>query len=498
MASMPDLATSFATDTCGGELLPLSPFDSLKYHFGMLLGVDDFETEQAYHRAKMRLHNAWLHRQGVVWGFGVAVDNVHGEIRVKPGLALDAAGHELHLDADYCINVGEWFDKHEKDPGFNIVRGGFDAHVVICFKACLNHQVPTLLEPCDNGGTGTTYSRVHETLEIRLLPDRAPEAAYPYHRLRLLFGIDGPQTLEQAKLDELKAREDSPEAKALLNAVKSDQDVLDEIKRIEALPAAEQSAAWLKAFHRFAALDEIDLQPATSEDGARQLLFPGQENDCLLLADITGFQLTKKDDKWILTGGIVDTSDRPSHVATTTIQDLLCGRLGAAADAQADDTGPRIDPTSVNLETPKAIIFTTDKELADASVKPAAFSVTWFDPAQGWQTSNVANASYGGGETKTVSLELDSAVSGRVRLIVSGSGRTPLLGADLVPLAGAVGGPPANRHSGQDFVYMKDFVAASERSKDEKPDDNSDNAGTESPATTSPERPRPKRKTSRK
>ena len=72
------------TDDGRSELLPLSPFNALRYHFGMLLGVDDFETEQAYHRAKMRIHNAWLHRAGVVWGFDVRLDVPHGEIRVLP------------------------------------------------------------------------------------------------------------------------------------------------------------------------------------------------------------------------------------------------------------------------------------------------------------------------------------------------------------------------------------------------------------------------------
>lgn len=466
MASMPEMGSGFVTDPCGGELLPLSPFDSLKYHFGMLLGVDDFETEQAYHRAKMRLHNAWLHRQGVVWGFGVEVDRDHGEIRVKPGLALDAAGHELHLDTDYCINVGEWFDKHEKDPGFDLVRDGFDVHVVICFKACLNRQVPALLEPCNTGSTGTAYSRVHETVDIRLLPKRAPLPTYPYHRLRVLFGIEEAKPLDQATFDQLIAQETaktiSPEDQQTLNDARVDRHVLKKIDEIGTLPSDQQASALLKTFHELAALDEIDLQPATSEDGARRLLFPGAEDECLVLADITELQLTKQDDKWVLSGGKVDVSVRPSHVATTTIQDLLCGRIGAIAGGPAADTGPRIDPASVVFSNSKAIIFTANKELHAESVKLSAFSVTWFDPARGWQTSNVTAASYGGGETKTIALDLDSDVSGRVRLIASGTGPTPILGADLVPLAGAVGGPPASPHHGQDFVHMKDFVAPPE------------------------------------
>lgn len=465
MASTPDLGTSPAADTCGGELLPLSPYDSLKYHFGMLLGVDDFETEQAYHRAKMRLHNAWLHRQGVVWGFGVTVDNDRGEIRVKPGLALDAAGHELHLEADYCINVGEWLDENKKkDPDFNVDPASFSTHVVICFKACLNHQVPVMLEPCDTGGTGTAYSRVHETLDIRLLPNRAPDPVYPYHRLRLMFGLDKDNSLEQARFDELVALEAAKsitrDDQALLNTARTDREVLKRVKEIQELDFDQQAAEWLKAFHRFAALDEIDLRPATSEDGARQLLFPGDENDCLLLADVNELELTKTDTKWTLSGGKVELSVRPAHVATTTIQDLLCGHIGEILGSQTDARGPRIDPATVIFLTSTAIIFTSDKALAPASIQPIAFSVTWFEPAQGWSASTVTDAQYGGDETKTVKLELDSAVSGRVRLMVSGTGPAPLLGADLVPLAGAVGGPPASPHSGRDFVYMKDFVAA--------------------------------------
>src|SRR5437762_10569591 len=103
---------AISTDTRAPGLtafLPLNPFTALSYHFGMLLGVDDFETEQGYHRGKHALHNAWLHRDGVVWGLGVESDPVSGEIRVGPGLALDAAGNELHLDLPACLDVGRWW-----------------------------------------------------------------------------------------------------------------------------------------------------------------------------------------------------------------------------------------------------------------------------------------------------------------------------------------------------------------------------------------------------
>src|SRR6185295_18149078 len=173
---------------------------------------------------------------------------------------------------------------------------------------------------------------------------------------------------------------------ALLKAVRRDREVLDEVTRIEGLTVAQQPSERLKAFHRFAALDEIDLQPAKTVDGAETLLFPGQEDDPVVLADVTELTLTRKDGAWVLSGGIVDTSVRPAHVATTTIQDLLCGRFGAASGAGgagAADTGPRVDPSSVNILTSTAIQFRVYKDLLDVSVNPEAFSVSSFTAASG-------------------------------------------------------------------------------------------------------------------
>ena len=78
MAKQSDIAAWMNHEERPTEVFTLNPFYALRYHFGMLLGVDDFETEQVYHRGKMRLHSAWLHRQGVVWGFNVYFNERNG------------------------------------------------------------------------------------------------------------------------------------------------------------------------------------------------------------------------------------------------------------------------------------------------------------------------------------------------------------------------------------------------------------------------------------
>jgi hypothetical protein len=441
MANTPDLASCFAPADGERQLLPISPFYAMHYHFGMLLGVDDFDTEQAYHRGKIRLHNAWLHREGVVWGLKVSLDSTKGEVRVARGLALDGAGQELHLEGDACVNLGAWFDKHRDDADLEVsqTRGkfSFGAHVVIAHKACLMRQVPALLEPCDGSGADTAYSRVFETVEILLKPGKAPDPPPPpYHRLRLLFGLDAARTLPDASVD--------PDDQALLEAR----------NQVLAMPVAEQPAEWLALFRRCAAEDEMDLAPAVSQPEGETTLFPALDEEPLVLADITGITLAKNGEQWVVSAGEVHNERRPVHVATRTIQELLCGALQGSPSLAPDAGGPRVDGGSVVFDGDE-VRFAVDGDLQAASVTPGAFAISAFAATSGWQAATISSASYDAG-SKTVTLNLSAAVSGdALRLIARGTGEQPLLGTNLVPLAGATIDPPATAHDGKDFVFMQ-------------------------------------------
>lgn len=473
----------------GHGLLPASPFYALRYHFGMLLGVDDFETEQAYHRGKLRLHNAWLHGPGVVWGYAVTVPDVEGqpdtktgEIRVEPGLALDPVGRELHLDLAACVDVGAWFEEHRED-GLEVedtedgVR--FTAHVVIRFRSCLTRAVPALSEPCEGAQADTAYSRVFETVEILLRPGGAPPRPESYRRLRVLFNLVRPDDL----------------------VLPDDQEAIDERDAVLGLAAAEQPRAYLEAFRRLAPLDQIELQPHGEDDGAGGL-FPAAADAPVVLAEIRDIELARQDEGWRLVGtGAVDTSVRPAHVATATIQELLCGPLfapgegpgpeppppdeeededeeeeepsgggggaeepvggGAFVDVASapvgaagtgDGGGPRIDPASVSVEG-ESIRLRVEGRLSAASVQPRAFEISAYDRRDGWHRLEVRSATVE--RRGLITLALRTRPGGNlVRIIARGTGDAPLLDTDLVPLAGAVGGPDGTRHQGHDFVFM--------------------------------------------
>ena len=416
-------------------LLPVGPFTALQYHFGMLLGVDDLETAQAYPRGKIRLHNAWLHREGVVWGLPVSF-NTRGELVVDRGLALDAAGHELHLDHQACLDIGQWFAKHKDDADFTFTddAGGkrFTVHVVAKFKACLTRPVPAIVEPCAGVENDTAYSRVFETIELLLRPGVSTPKNRGYHRLRVLFQV---------------------EADSAAYA-----DVKTERLAIQALPVDQQPAAYLNALRKFAALDEIDLAPQAATATEPASIFPEDPTE-VVLADIADIRVqpTPAGD-WALVAPAPApvVTIRPSQIATATIQELLCGPLIVGALAGGGGGGPApVSPTGPTITgavlSPKSIRLTVSREIAKATLDPEAFSVTDFDDTDGWSDVDIkAVVTQADG---TIRIDLKEAPAGDfVRLIVRGTGPTPLLAANNhIPL-GAPG--PGGADDGIDFVKM--------------------------------------------
>lgn len=442
MGSISDPASCISSSNGnGGGLSPVNPFFALRYQYGMLLGVDDFETEQAYHRGKTRLHNAWLHREGVVWGLDVQLDTARNEIKVTPGLALDAAGRELHLDATACVDITQWYALHKNDPGFTstTTAGGeieFDVRVVIGFQACLTRQVPAMLDPCQSSGpNGVAYSRVSETVKLSLVPlAPAVAAKKPYWRLRLLFWIDP-----------IPAGAGTPTA--------GEQEVLDARNSILTLPIGKQPAAYLAAFRKFAARDEIELQPAQGPAGTGLLLFPAGDDTVVTLAELRGITLTDTGGTLALSAGTVDVAVRPTLVATGIIEELLCGPVLLGGQPAPASVGPLVTPASVSASAGSNIVkFTTDSALQPSSVAAAAFSVTFLDGAGASPWQDLGPAATWDAPSKTVTLTLTAApAAGLLRLIAKGTGPSPLVGANSIALGGT-----SSSADGQDFVWMKE------------------------------------------
>jgi hypothetical protein len=447
----PDLPTVDAGPAQDDALLPVSPFLSTRYHFGMLLGVDDFDVAAAHPRGKLRLHDAWLHGAGVVWGFGVvaakasATGALNGEVEVLPGLALDRVGHELHLDQPACVDVGAWYAEQKQAlddatlGGAAVLAddGGVTAQlrVELRFRACLTRQVPALREPCDGGpgggggGGDTAYSRTFETVELKLVPglsapveDRDPPRS---PRLRLLFGVLGPRDpahVEPWEQEVLDARE----------AIASQEDLL-------------------RAIRRFAAQDGIAAAPGTAASG-RRLLFPGGEDAPVVLADLRDVKLALEGGRHRMTAVEIHPEVRPSLVATSTIQELLQRAAQVAGGPTAEASR---DPDDAKVFRLRSLAL----PFHPATLGIESISITALRD-DGWVDLDLASveldAGDGGGRTALVTLAEAPPEGVLLRLVARGTGPTPVLwvaedGA-RVPFRGDRGRGGAR--DGSDFVEM--------------------------------------------
>lgn len=321
MSSAPDLTT--LSDTLPRDLLAVEPFTTLRFHFGMLLGVDDFEGLAANPRGKLRLHNAWLHKRGVVWGYGVSV-NDQREVEVRPGLAMDGRGRELYQDRLMCLDVGAWYQRRGGPVRDETVEAGgahrFSAYVTASYSNCLTRPVPAVVEPCDGQGIDTAYSRVSETVVLSLEPGRAPEpstalTAYPHVAVLLSLAAPAGDAEQLASQTEIATRRDALRA------------------------ASAPSADWLGLLREAAGRDRTGLSPARALPGssldAESPHFPELEPAAVVLAEIENLRVrneaTDAEPHWIAIDRQPDlriSYGRTSTLLPTAALQELLGLIG--------------------------------------------------------------------------------------------------------------------------------------------------------------------------
>lgn len=170
--------------------VPGDPFARLRYHYGMLLGAEDFSVEQREKVLRRRLHDALLHGAGTVWGLRVElgdidIDGHRTRLIVRPGLAVDALGREIYVDQDQCLDIAglrrhaAWSELKAPDGTTNgTVRR---VYIVLRYQACQAEPVPAITPPCAEPGDAVAYSRVLDRARIELAP-AAPEDPHALQR----------------------------------------------------------------------------------------------------------------------------------------------------------------------------------------------------------------------------------------------------------------------------------------------------------------------------
>jgi hypothetical protein len=427
------LATSLAAD----------PFTSLAVHYGMLLGVSDFDVIAANPRGKLRLHQAWQHGKGVVWGYGVSVPPDSSELRVEAGLAVDGLGREVAVGAPFCIDVDQWLDEQvEAGTAHPVIREGrriCNAQVVLRFRACLSRPVPALGGACQGGVSGdVAYSRVLETGELELRPYDNDDDGHP----------DPP--------DDTRGQEF-----ALLRKLVRDGVIPND------LPPG--SRGWLAAFRAVAARVSSTLRPPGFEPGQpdRTRLFPEDEPGELLLADLPGLEVVSTPDGPRVNAPVIDLSVRRTHLPTWVIEELLAELLAGHARPRppADAGGPRV--TRVDLSgrhvtvelTGDLVVGTVEDALELRGFDASDQHPAWSDPLPVAGLTVTGERPGPPPAPARFELDLPGVPTAEIsyRLVLRGTGPTPAVGlvdGRPVPLAGRVRDPAGTRGEGHDVIEI--------------------------------------------
>ncbi|MDJ0355284.1 hypothetical protein [Paenarthrobacter sp. PH39-S1] len=420
-------------DSCAGAELAANPFVALRVAYGMLLGEDDFHALMANPRGKLMLHQAWLHGTGVVQGLDVRRDGTRN-LKILPGLAVDGAGRELYQGCTATLDVRLLLDraglKDPEDCSTEII----DAYLVASFDACPSSAVPVLADPCDVTRKHDEFSRINEQVTYSLRTKPGPAAADGYHRVRVLLGLDPVKHDDDAGREALAAR-----------------------KRAAAVPPEERAGALLREFRRLAAQDEIELEPARKAGDSYPTLFPAEVDEAGVVLAAVVVNIRDTGGTADITVDVPDTSVRNVLLPSNAIQELVCGLAPAliGGTAAVDGGGPRVTGDAELRDNEQGqgrrLSFAVTADVLPASLRRAIVITSLSE--RGWVEEDIDSVRYEPKERRVIVELADRPINDLVRLIVRGTGPTPVYGDDpRVPLAGRAGDPPGTAENGHDAV----------------------------------------------
>lgn len=97
-------------------LNPPQPPTRVNYATGRMLGVEDFQSEQDYHRGRLARTLLQLYGTGTVSGLLVQTDGntdvTKLEIQVTPGIAIDRVGRIIEVPRTVCIVLQNWLKQY--------------------------------------------------------------------------------------------------------------------------------------------------------------------------------------------------------------------------------------------------------------------------------------------------------------------------------------------------------------------------------------------------
>lgn len=178
------------TNTTGAGAVAVDTDKRVNYTQGMLLGVDDFVQEQAWHIARRHELVREVLGYGTVRGLKVDIKPGDGAlpsspllpiVRVSPGLACTPSGAPVCVGTEQCCDINAWLLKHwaELPAEVNgaVQPAPLRLHVVLSYRAVPSDPLPVPGEPCRDEADLSAHSRITDCfkLELRLTAPQQTE-----------------------------------------------------------------------------------------------------------------------------------------------------------------------------------------------------------------------------------------------------------------------------------------------------------------------------------
>lgn len=184
--------------------------DRVNYVTGVLLGAEDFQAEQEYHRGRLAQALASAMGYGTLAGLEVshhpaqAADADHPArlegLVVTPGLAIDRRGRLLEVSRSRCLKLADWYETrppqllrqawHAADSLFAGSAPGVAADLFIRFVVCEQGKTPAFAGSAFTSFDSVTAARLRDGFEIELVLRTESSPALPQPQWPD-FGSDG-------------------------------------------------------------------------------------------------------------------------------------------------------------------------------------------------------------------------------------------------------------------------------------------------------------------
>ena len=187
--------------------------DRVNYATGVLLGAEDFQAEQDYHRGRLARALAYAMGHGTLAGLEAVYEAITAtaseRLIVAPGLAIDRIGRMIEVIRPHCLKLDEWYLAqspqmlrqawHDTGNLWTDSPAGVAADLFIRFIVCERGKTPAFASNAFDTFDSVTAARLRDGFEIELILRRESNPALPQPQW-LDFGNDA-ATLRDAILN---------------------------------------------------------------------------------------------------------------------------------------------------------------------------------------------------------------------------------------------------------------------------------------------------------